>query len=76
MKCVICKHGQSVKGITTITLAKDNATIVFKKVPAMICDNCGEEYLDGTISKELLIKAKRIIQSGVEVDIRNYQNVA
>jgi len=76
MKCVICKHGQSVKGTTTITLAKDSATIVFKKVPAMICDNCGEEYLDGTISKELLIKAKRIIQSGVEVDIRNYQNVA
>jgi len=76
MKCMICKHGETVKGYTTITLSKANATIVFKQVPAMICDNCGEEYLNNSTSKELLSRAKEIVQSGVEVDIRNYQNVA
>ena len=76
MKCMICKNGETVDGFTTITLEKNGATLVFKNVPALVCDNCGEKYLSGKISKELLFKAKEIARSGVEVDIRDYQQVA
>jgi YgiT-type zinc finger domain-containing protein len=76
MKCSICKHGQTQEGFTTITLEKDGATLVFKNVPALVCDNCGEKYLTDTITKELLAKAKEIAKSGVEVDVRNYKKVA
>jgi len=73
MKCMICKHGKTQKGFTTITLDKKSSTIVFKHVPALVCDNCGEKYVEDTVTKELLKKAKEISESGVEVDIREYR---
>lgn len=45
MKCPICKHGSTHTGYASITLERDDATLVFKHVPAEICDNCGEEYV-------------------------------
>ncbi len=76
MKCMICKHGETKKGTTTVTLEKDSSTIVFKEVPAHICDNWGEKYIDDSITKELLKKAREIIKNGVEVDIRKYEIAA
>jgi len=76
MKCMICKHGETKPGTTTVTLEKGSSTIVFKEVPAQICDNCGEKYIDETTTKELLYKAREIIKNGVEVDIRRYEKAA
>lgn len=76
MRCMICKHGEIKEGTTTVTLEKGNATIVFKEVPAHVCDNCGEKYIDESISKTLLAKARSIVSSGVEVDIRKYEIAA
>ena len=76
MKCVICKHGESQEGTTTVTLERGISTIVFKDVPAQICDNCGEKYVDSAITKELLRKANELISNGTEVDIRKFQVAA
>lgn len=76
MQCIICKNGETRDGFTTVTLEKDGATLIFKNVPALVCDNCGEKYLSQSVSKELLLKASEIVKSGVEVDIRDYQKVA
>lgn len=76
MRCVICKNGETKDGFTTITLEKEGSTIVFKEVPAKVCDNCGESYIDGDITKDLLNKAREIIKKGVEVDIRKYEKAA
>ena len=73
---MICKHGETKKGTTTVTLEKDGSTIVFKGVPAQICDNCGEEYIDESTTKALLKKAREIAKNGVEVDIRKYEIAA
>ncbi len=59
MKCMICKHGETKQGTTTVTLEKGSSTIVFKEVPAQICDNCGEKYIDEATTKELLSKVKK-----------------
>ena len=76
MKCMICKHGETTDGFTTITLEKDGATIVFQKVPALVCDNCGEQYVDDTITSTLLKDANAIIARGTKVDIREFGLVA
>lgn len=73
MKCVICRHGETEQGFTTVTLEKNAATIVFKHVPAYVCDNCGEKYVEGTVTTELLKKALEIVENGVQIDIREYQ---
>jgi len=76
MKCMICKHGETKQGTTTVTLEKGGSTIVFKEVPAYICDNCGEKYIDNSVTKDLLKKAREIVETGVEVDIRKYEIAA
>ncbi len=76
MKCLICKHGETKPGTTTVTLEKGNSTIVFKEVPAQVCDNCGEKYIDEATTKDLLNKAREIVKNGVEVDIRKYEKAA
>lgn len=76
MKCVICKNGNTNEGLSTVTFERDDATIVFKDVPSLVCENCGEIYLDEKTTKELMKIANQIIKSGAQVDIRKFQAVA
>ena len=76
MKCAICRNGNTIKGFTTITLERDSSTIIFKDVPALVCDNCGEKYIEDSITKELLQKANELIKNGTEVDIRRFGSAA
>ena len=45
MTCVICKQGDTKPGKVTVTLKRDGCTVIFKDVPAQVCENCGEYYL-------------------------------
>jgi YgiT-type zinc finger domain-containing protein len=72
MKCVICKHGETRNGTTTVTLERGGATIVIKSVPAQICDNCGEAYVDEAITRQLLGIADEALRTGVQVDVREF----
>ncbi len=55
-----------------MTLERGGATVVIRGVPARVCDNCGEEYLDETTTAELLKTADAAAQAGVQVDVRDY----
>jgi YgiT-type zinc finger domain-containing protein len=72
MKCVVCKKGETKPGKTTVTLERDGATLVFKGVPARVCANCGEEYVDEEITGKLLKSAEEAARSGIQVEIRQY----
>jgi YgiT-type zinc finger domain-containing protein len=72
MNCYICKQGALTDGHTTLTLERDGVLLVFKQVPARVCDTCGEAYLDEEISRTLLASAERAAAAGVEVDVRHY----
>lgn len=54
MKCAICKSGETRDGMTTITFEREGFTLVVKEVPAEICMNCGEDYVDETITHEMM----------------------
>ncbi len=72
MKCVICKYGETKEGTTTITLQRNGTTVVFKSVPAQVCTNCGEAYIEDTATEELLKISEEAAHTGVEVDVREY----
>jgi YgiT-type zinc finger domain-containing protein len=72
MKCVICKHGETQPGKTTVTLERGGATLVVKGVPARICDNCGEAYVDEEITRQLLGTTEEALKAGVQVDVRKF----
>ena len=72
MKCVICKEGETRPGKTTLTLEREGTTLVFKNVPAQVCANCGEAYVEEQISAKLLQTAEQAARAGVLVDVREY----
>jgi YgiT-type zinc finger domain-containing protein len=72
MKCVICKHGETRAGKTTVTLERGGTTLVVKGVPAPICDNCGEAYVDEQIARQLLATTDEALRTGVQVDVREF----
>ena len=72
MKCVICKHGETRPGRATLTFTRRRTTVVIKGVPAEVCINCGEEYVDEAVTARLLKTAEEAARSGVEVDVREY----
>jgi len=72
MKCVICKQAETRPGIATVTLERNSVTLVIKGVPAEICPNCGEEFVDEQITRKLLETAEDAVRTGVRVDIRDY----
>lgn len=54
MKCVICKHGETQAGHTTVTLERGETVLVFRNVPAQVCANCGEAYVSEEVTAQLL----------------------
>ncbi len=72
MKCVICKQGETQPGKATVTLERNGMTLVIKNVPARVCANCGEEYVDEKAASRLLREAEEAARAGVQVDIREY----
>jgi len=72
MKCVICKNAETKPGTTTLTLERDGLTYVIKKVPAQVCPNCGEDYVDEKVTSDLLKSAEQMVKVGTQVDIRQY----
>ena len=72
MKCVICKHGETESGHVNVTLEHEGSVIIFKEVPAEVCDNCGEYYLNSEVTGDLLERAKKAAASGTEVQIQRF----
>ncbi len=73
MKCVICKHGETRAGHTTVTLERGDTVVVFKHVPAQVCDNCGEAYVSEEITAQLLDEAEEAVRARVQVDVRELE---
>ncbi len=72
MKCVICATGETQPGKATVTLERDGVILVVRGVPARVCANCGEEYLEETETEHLLKSAEEAARTGVKVDVRDY----
>ena len=72
MICLVCKHGEAKPGRATVTMQRDGCTVIFKGVPADVCENCGEYYVSEDVTRELLRRAETAARNGAEVEILAY----
>jgi len=72
MQCLICKHGQTAQATVTVTLERQGATVVFRQVPAQVCQTCGEQYVNEATTARLLAQAADAVRAGVQVEVRAY----
>ena len=72
MRCVICKQSDTQPGWVTVTLDRPGLTYVVKNVPALVCPNCGEDYVDADVASSILQSAESMARAGAQVYIREY----
>ncbi|HEX8847344.1 MAG TPA: type II toxin-antitoxin system MqsA family antitoxin [Pyrinomonadaceae bacterium] len=53
MKCLACKHNLFKKETTVLPIERGNAILLITDIPARVCENCGETYLDEEIAQEV-----------------------
>ncbi|MEN6347921.1 MAG: type II toxin-antitoxin system MqsA family antitoxin [Syntrophomonas sp.] len=75
MNCLLCKAGLESSMVNHI-VDWEGHIIIIKNVPANVCGQCGEHYIEHDIA----IKLEKIIEeakkAGAEVTIMNYQDKA
>ena len=53
MKCLVCKHNRFKKGTTLLPVERGSAILLITDIPARVCENCGETYLDEETAQEV-----------------------
>ena len=72
MNCVICKTGDTRPGTVTVTLQRGETTVLIKDVPADVCRNCGEYYLDDAVARKVYAQAEDAADRHAEIEILCY----
>lgn len=72
MKCVICRQGETEPGRVTVTLVRGGTVVVIKEVPAGVCGQCGEYYLDEVTSARVMAMGEEAVRHQAEVEILRY----
>ena len=73
MKCLSCKNGTPEPGTTTFTAESDGVLVIVRNVPARVCNICGDEYFDASVSAQLQEQIYEASKSGGELTVRNYK---
>jgi YgiT-type zinc finger domain-containing protein len=72
MTCVLCKNGTTRRGTVTVTLERGKTVVIVRDVPADVCENCGEYYLDSPVAQEVYQRAEAAVARNAEVEILHY----
>lgn len=65
MKCVICQNGSTKEGKVTHTLTQGGFVLLFKDVPAQVCENCKEPIFSSEVTKNLLRYGRKMKAQGL-----------
>ena len=75
MNCVICK-GDFIEGLVNHIVDINNHIIIIKNVPALICSQCGDYFIDDKVARVLESLIDSVLESITEISILNYSAVA
>lgn len=72
MPCPLCK-GNMEKGTTILPFEmKNGRVIVVLNVPARVCEQCGEEYVDMEVSRNVEALLDRVERDGLSMGFVEY----
>lgn len=72
MNCFLCK-GSMTESTTTYMTTYNNCYIIIKNVPCLKCEQCGEDYINGTTMlkiESIIDKLKTMLTEIAVVDFK------
>ena len=73
MKCVACVTGDMLPGTTTFTVQRGQTTVVVRGVPALVCDTCGNDYVDEATMRRLESLVNDAEASGASMVVHDFR---
>jgi YgiT-type zinc finger domain-containing protein len=66
---MICKQGDTQPAKITIVLERNGYSWKSEGVPAQVCVNCGESFVDEMVAAQILEQAEESIKADTERDL-------
>ncbi len=73
--CPVCR-GQKKEGTTTFTVDLGTGVIVVRHVPALLCEQCGMEWIDDSVSEILEKLVDDVRLKGSIVEVKEFSRIA
>lgn len=72
MICLICRQAEIVDGFSSIGFERGEFRLMVGKVPAHVCPNCGEAYVDEEVAADLLRIVEEVSRTGIPAGVHEY----
>ena len=76
MICLICRQAKIFEGLTSVKFERGEMRLVVKYVPAWICPNCGEAYVEEEVAAQLLRDAENVSKAGMLDSVIEYSGLS
>lgn len=74
MKCVVCNRGEMVEERRPRVVERDGRVAVVRDVPVLVCDACGEVYLDAEVVTQLDVLFRRLLDGPVDHVVGHFEH--
>lgn len=65
MICLVCKHRKMERGTTILPIERDREILLITDIPAQVCANCGETYLEEETAKGVQELARKTLSGEI-----------
>ena len=72
MICLICRQAETIDGLTSVTFERGEMRLVVNNVPARVCPDCGEAYVEEDAAVQLLSDAEEMSKVGIMDGVIEY----
>lgn len=72
--CPFC-NGEKIKSSTTFTVDLGFGVVVVREVPALVCNQCGSDWIDDEIAEELELIVNKAKKNHAMVEITKYKDL-
>lgn len=66
IKCISCSRGEMVEERRPWVVERHGRVAAVRDVPVLVCDGCGEVYLDAEVNKQLDVRFRRLLDGPVD----------
>lgn len=72
MICLVCRQADLTPGLASVVFERGELRLVINSVPANVCPDCGEAYVDEDVAMQLLEDAEEMSAAGVMDDVLEF----
>lgn len=69
--CPLC-GGEKIKGSTTFTADLGSGVVVVRRVPATVCNQCGADWIEDRVAKQLEDIVDDARKKGLQVEVTSF----